>query len=59
MKTLNFVINRRGCKGKIDRRTLLALEKMAEAAYKQLSREMKSSPAPDGTPSAPPREKEE
>jgi hypothetical protein len=42
VKTLKIVINRRGCKGRLDRRTALALEKMAEAAHKDLSQKMRS-----------------
>jgi hypothetical protein len=42
VRQLKFVINRRGCRGKLDRRTALALEKMAEAAWKEQAKRMAS-----------------
>jgi hypothetical protein len=39
-RILNFVVSRRGCKEPLDRETLLALEKMAEAAWLEASRKI-------------------
>jgi hypothetical protein len=42
VRVFNFVINRRGCKKPLDRKTAIALEKLAKAAYEEQVREIRA-----------------